>query len=429
MGHEGSDALFRWLLDTRKWVVEVHPDSQYQRALHKITADEQKAVGKYLHDKDRLMSLGSHLLKYSAISTVCGTSWSDISIGRDEFGKPIYVTSPLPHNASTLPSSLNSTSSNPVPSARPIQFNVSHQAGLVALVGIPSSSVRVGIDIVCVDERDDYKSIQRRGGMAEWVSMYDEVFSAGEISDMKRCACGVDLDLDLASEDSTGTGTAPGTVPETQTHVSADELAPVIQDGARPLRPNTEVTLRLHSGRIVTFNANLIIDAQLRLFYAHWCLKEAYIKMTGEALLAGWLKELEFRNVRPPKPAGPRAIEAQLVGLGGIQAQSVGLGGSLGQPHGQSQSQPNDRNLGLGHDQPKGHADPRWGTTVTDFDTVFRGQKVPNLRIDLTAFEQQYMIATAVLEAGPSEDFQGGDDKFPDFKDINLERDVFPLSG
>lgn len=42
-------------------------------------------------------------------------------------------------------------------------------------------------------------------------------------------------------------------------------------------------------------------DRPLRYFYALWCLREAYVKMTGDALLAPWLGELEMRNFAPPE--------------------------------------------------------------------------------------------------------------------------------
>lgn len=41
---------------------------------------------------------------------------------------------------------------------------------------------------------------------------------------------------------------------------------------------------------------------KLRRFYTFFALKEAYVKMTGEALLAGWLRDVEFRNVVVPGP-------------------------------------------------------------------------------------------------------------------------------
>jgi 4'-phosphopantetheinyl transferase len=42
-------------------------------------------------------------------------------------------------------------------------------------------------------------------------------------------------------------------------------------------------------------------DHALRYFYALWCLREAYVKMTGDALLASWLKDLEMRDFAPPE--------------------------------------------------------------------------------------------------------------------------------
>ena len=44
-------------------------------------------------------------------------------------------------------------------------------------------------------------------------------------------------------------------------------------------------------------------DKMLAYFYALWCLREAYVKMTGEALLAKWLRELELRGFAPPGEA------------------------------------------------------------------------------------------------------------------------------
>lgn len=42
------------------------------------------------------------------------------------------------------------------------------------------------------------------------------------------------------------------------------------------------------------------VDRKLRYFYALWCLREAYVKMTGDALLAEWLGQLEVRYFSPP---------------------------------------------------------------------------------------------------------------------------------
>ena len=40
-------------------------------------------------------------------------------------------------------------------------------------------------------------------------------------------------------------------------------------------------------------------------------MKEAYVKMTGEALLAPWLKDLEFLNVRTPRHANELNLESE----------------------------------------------------------------------------------------------------------------------
>lgn len=45
------------------------------------------------------------------------------------------------------------------------------------------------------------------------------------------------------------------------------------------------------------------LDRRMRHFYTLWCLREAYVKMTGEALLAPWLKSLEMRRFAPPEDA------------------------------------------------------------------------------------------------------------------------------
>lgn len=45
------------------------------------------------------------------------------------------------------------------------------------------------------------------------------------------------------------------------------------------------------------------LDHRLRYFYTLWCLREAYVKMTGEALLAPWLKKVEMRYFTPPEDA------------------------------------------------------------------------------------------------------------------------------
>jgi len=96
--------------------------------------------------------------------------------------------------------------------------------------------------------------------------------------------------------------------------------------------------------------SNLVIEAKLRRFYAMWCLREAYVKMTGEALLAPWLKELEISGVRVPAKKD------------GIWDQNSLVEGEI----------------------------------VKDFRIHFRGNLVTNVRMELSALSGAYIVGGAV---------------------------------
>ena len=120
--------------------------------------------------------------------------------------------------------------------AAPVDFNVSHQAGLVALAGCSSALGLVGVDITCANERNDQRAIDAHGFDA-WIELHEQVFSPADLRAMKARTPGLD------------------------------------------------------------------VPAKIRRFYAYWCLKEAYVKLEGEALLADWLQDVEFRNVKVPYAA------------------------------------------------------------------------------------------------------------------------------
>ncbi|KAF4985732.1 hypothetical protein FGRMN_11113 [Fusarium graminum] len=123
----------------------------------------------------------------------------------------------------------------------PLIFNVSHQAGLAVLLAVhqPPKGLAVGVDVVCPPERRsrDLRSLEDEGWVS-FVDMHADVFGAGEVSSLKN------------------------------------------------MRPGSPVHEQ---------------DRALRYFYALWCLREAYVKMTGDALLASWLKDLEMREFAPPE--------------------------------------------------------------------------------------------------------------------------------
>jgi hypothetical protein len=99
--------------------------------------------------------------------------------------------------------------------------------------------------------------------------------------------------------------------------------------------------------------AAAVIDAKLRRFYAYWCLREAYVKMTGEALLADWLRRLEFRDVAAPAPAPAAVDNATLLP----------------------------------------------GEVVTAVDVYLDDSRVAGVAMELRAFGRDYMVATAAATA------------------------------
>jgi 4'-phosphopantetheinyl transferase len=280
---------------------------------------------------DAKMSLASALLKRLYISRAMAVPWNQVKIARKgdpKHGKPCAV----------MPDS----------SFAPIDFNVSHQAGLVSLVGWnppsgQSLTALVGTDIVCVNERDEYRTIDQEGFDA-WIDIYQDIFSQAERCDMK-------YNVDSM------------TLPDGQI-IQGSQLG-----GAdRCVRRHQHLTITLPSGETLSFNSNLLIDAKLRRFYSFFCYKEAYIKLAGEALLAPWLKQLEFQNVRSPSST----------------------------THG------------------------TWGQVLSDVVIILHGKKVDNVKMTLQAFEENFMLATAVqglqhLHA-------------PSFTLLNLEKDVLEFA-
>ncbi len=103
-------------------------------------------------------------------------------------------------------------------------------------------------------------------------------------------------------------------------------------------------------------------DDKLRAFYSLWALREAYVKLTGEALLAEWLRELEFRDYGPPRPTAAWAIRAE-------------------------------------------EGD---GEVVRPRDIWFKGARVEDVEMCLGSVGQSFMIATAVRAPGMGEDGLAG---------------------
>ena len=105
------------------------------------------------------------------------------------------------------------------------------------------------------------------------------------------------------------------------------------------------------------------MSAGLRMFYTVWACKEAYIKMTGEALMASYLKELAFPGLKVP-----------------LEASEEGM----------------------------------WGEAVVSTGVVVNGKVVDGARIELVALGREYIVATAVDRVG---------DLLPAFETVRISED------
>lgn len=225
-----------------------------------ISADEKESVLRKYFIRDAKLSLASALMKRLFVSESLGVPWSDVRFARK--GDPVHGKPGHVFEDGTF---------------SPIDFNVSHQAGLVALVGTSSPNTDVGVDVVCVNERNDYRVIDK-DGLGAWVDIYKELFSENELDDMKFASDQLDL-------------------PDGTT-VTKEQLGQHVRCCKRGITISVDVA----SGQQKSFGSDLLVESKLRRFYTYWCYKEAYIKLAGEGLLADWIPKLEFRNVRAPKP-------------------------------------------------------------------------------------------------------------------------------
>ncbi|XWX02143.1 hypothetical protein V2A60_010175 [Cordyceps javanica] len=165
---------------------------------------------------------------------------------------------------------------SPQQQQQPVLFNVSHQAGLVVVLaarGAPEGT-QLGVDVVCPGERRarDLETI-RADGWARYVDMHDSVLSP----------------------------------------VEARRLRDLHDQGAAAAAEEDD--------------DDVVADRKLGYFYALWCLREAYVKMTGEALLASWLGDLEMRGFAPPGQASEDGGELQVFfgPAGGTRVTGVDL--------------------------------------------------------------------------------------------------------
>ncbi|KAK4540131.1 hypothetical protein LTR36_009796 [Oleoguttula mirabilis] len=344
-----------WLLDTRTlWPGEnICTASGASYALSLISLAEQNIITAKMFVADARMSLASALMKRAFISKTLDIPWKDVKLarkGHEKHGKPCAVD----HIGRPIGG---------------IDFNVSHQNGLVTLIGwngqrnhryspnghiqgvlspaIRRDDVMVGADIVCVNERESAQTTIDMEGFDGWVDIYDSIFS-----DEERWSMKYDVDCVTLLDGTT---------------LSAHELG----RHDRCISRHQDISLTTAAGRHVTFSSEQLIEAKLRRFYTYFCYKEAYIKLAGEALLAPWLRQLEFFNVRSPKP--------------GCQARCSTIG--------------------------------TWGEEVDDVEVKMHGRVVDDVKMKIQAFEEDFMLSCAIQG-----NIQGL--KIPAFHKCHLEKDI-----
>jgi 4'-phosphopantetheinyl transferase len=313
-GDTGHVPITRWYIDTRP----LHPDKSRDEVplplLPTVSAQDQQNITRFMQAKDKLMSLASTLLKYLFIHRTAQIPWSEVTISRW----------PAPHKRPYW------SPPSPWPGTFGLEFNVSHQAGLTALIGCktpdktsssqpdihfdiqhngatPTDSIsapkpRLGVDITCTSESHrGPKKMTNSAEFAKWVDIFAEMFSARERHDMQH---------------------APTTITTSTTDSTS---FPHPRLFAQDTNTNSELSLPTEEDHTL---------AKLRRFYTYWSLKEAYIKMAGEGLLASWLRELEFTNViSPPLPPATASDDSwgPLIRSATNEDHSNGFGVSLRQ--------------------------------------------------------------------------------------------------
>jgi 4'-phosphopantetheinyl transferase len=309
------------------------------------------------------MSLGSALLKRAYIAKCTSLPFSSIKFSRKlhpKLGKPCWE----PPSQESHPRTAN----NPWPS---IDFNISHQKGLVVFVGVcsfaDSHDFQASIDIVSPNERNDLSTIAS-SGLASFVSTFESVFSESEVFSLS-------YSLPHGSSIQLFSGTS----------------IPVSQLGRldRTTSCGQTLSVKLEDDKIETFSSDLIIEEKLRTFYAAFSLKEAFVKLGGEGLAADWIQDCEFEGVRAPSKGGvPRC------NLDGVWGGTLYGGGDL------------------------------YETNEEQLQVSLKGKTVRDVRMEIQAYEEDYLISTMIRPAS----MLGTKGTFPDWHRISLERDIWDVA-
>jgi 4'-phosphopantetheinyl transferase len=322
------------------------------------------------------MSLGSALLKRAYLSKSTGIPWDEVKFDRKRdarLGKPCWL-------APSSPPSSHVSSQVAWPT---IDFNVSHQKGIVLLVGICQHSPaisgdppEIATDVVSPNERNDLGSIAN-SGLSDFISTFSDVLSEQE---------------SFALTYTLPPGSSLTLLSMQQIHVSA--LGRLDRTTACGVK--CEVKLDRET---VVFDSDIIIEEKVRNFYAIFSLKEAFVKMGGDGLAATWIRECEFHGVRAPIKASVARCS-----LAGTFGETLSNGYSLDHQRSEAESTEEDH-------------------VEVGFQITLDGEEVTDVAAEIQSFEEDYLLSTMLK---PVSLLGGG--RFPGWERVNLERDIMSLA-
>ncbi len=319
----------RWYFDVDAW----NPDeAEWALALQQLPSDDDRAkVNRFVFEKDRKLAVGSRLLQRFCCRRVLGlrnrnrsssgsssSSSSDggdpreasFVIGRTKEGKP-FLDYGLGEDEDDDGSNSSSSSShhhhhNNNAARRAalaaglvnFNFNATHHGSVVALACEPLSAV--GVDVVCDSERphNHFVPATLRKSSNDYEDDYDRYLSAG-------------------SSSAGGSGSKATSEVESENRRAQEEF---FQSFDRSFTAAEWGAIR---------DAALDVEERYREFYAHWALKEAYIKAHGLGFGIE-LRDLSFfrRTANSGGNSGCGSSRGRGSGSGAGGNNSRGSGGS-----------------------------------------------------------------------------------------------------
>ncbi|KAL2397688.1 hypothetical protein ABEF93_003323 [Exophiala dermatitidis] len=410
---EYTTTIDRYYIDTRQLVLSTLDTKSTQSLplLATLQYPDQEAVTRFIRPSDRYMSLASALLKYTFIHRRAKIPWSKVQVSRTPapHRRPYWV----PLEEYELPEETCSKIGG-------LEFNVSHQAGLVAIIGcstpraqlptphthsdsstinkaldqldltghrtpiLAADEIRLGVDIACTNEdRRTPQIMTTQAQFDEWVDIFAEMFSERERWTMRHAPIHIPV-VEREEGDYWDS--------DTDTTSSSDTAPNGNSYGTGAAEPGSSREAKL-------------IHLKLRRFYAYWALKEAYIKMVGEGLLASWLQKLEFMNVvAPPSPTGmPRrswnqtSTPARTLSRSPNPTSSDSKGVSKHQSTVNNDHKP-DVHLSsntLSREDEVGKWTPP-EKAERGVKTLLYGREVEDVDIELVAYDEDFLLATAL---------------------------------